>query len=78
MKEQFEDSYPRLQQAGRNWEMTSGIGVVPEDGTRVITVMIKAPPTMDVVLTLHSTSDQDDSAISIWAFHQRLNLNDLV
>ncbi|WP_027168022.1 hypothetical protein [Mesorhizobium sp. WSM3224] len=76
MKEQFEDSSPRLQQAGGNWEMTSGIGIVPEDGTRVITVMIKAPPTVDIVLTLHSTSDQDDSTISIWTFFQQLNWDD--
>ncbi|TIR25461.1 MAG: hypothetical protein E5X34_10140 [Mesorhizobium sp.] len=76
MREQFEDSAPRLQQAGGNWEMTSGIGIVPEDGTRVITVMIKAPPTVDIILTLHSMSDSDDSAISIWTFFQQLNWDD--
>lgn len=56
--------------------MTSGIGIVPEDGTRVITVMIKALPTVDIVLTLHSTSEKDDSAISIWTFFQQLNWDD--
>ncbi|RUX20169.1 hypothetical protein EOA27_09320 [Mesorhizobium sp. M2A.F.Ca.ET.037.01.1.1] len=76
MREQFEDSAPRLQRAGGTWEMTSGIGIVPEDGTRVITVMIKALPTVDIVLTLHSTSEKDDSAISIWTFFQQLNWDD--
>ncbi|MEI9403354.1 hypothetical protein [Mesorhizobium argentiipisi] len=76
MKEQFEDSYPRLKQARGNWQMTSDIGIVPEDGTRVITVILKAPPNVDIVLTLHSTSDRDDSAISIWTFFQQLNLDD--
>ncbi|MDX8535399.1 hypothetical protein RFM41_30700 [Mesorhizobium sp. VK25A] len=76
MREQFEDSSPRLQQAGGNWEMTSGIGIVPDDGTRMITVMIKAPPAVDIVLTLHSTSDRDDSTISVWTFLQQLNWDD--
>ena len=76
MREQFEDSSPRLQQAGGNWEMTSGIGIVPEDGTRVITVMIKAPPTVDIVLTLHSTNNRNDSIISVWTFFQQLNWDD--
>ncbi|MEW6634995.1 MAG: hypothetical protein AB1440_29340 [Pseudomonadota bacterium] len=76
MREQFEDSCPRLQQAAGNWEITSGIGIVPDDGTRVITVMIKAPPTVDIVLTLHSTSDRDDSTISVWTFVQQLNWDD--
>ncbi|RUV99754.1 MULTISPECIES: hypothetical protein [unclassified Mesorhizobium] len=76
MREQFEDSTPRLQQAGGNWEMKWGIGIVPDDATRVITAMIKAPPTVDIVLTLHSTSDLDDSTISIWTFFQQRNWDD--
>ncbi|PBB91685.1 hypothetical protein CK215_15580 [Mesorhizobium sp. WSM3864] len=76
MREQFEDSTPRLQQAGGNWEMTWGIGIVPDDGTRVITAMIKAPPTVDIVLTLHSMSDRDDSTISVWTFFQQRNWDD--
>lgn len=70
MIEQFEDSSRRLHEVGENWELTSGIGIVPDDGTRLITVMIKAPPTVDIVFTLHSTSDQADSTISIWTFAQ--------
>jgi hypothetical protein len=76
MIEQFEDSSQRLQEANGNWEMTSGIGIVADDGTRLITVMIKAPPTVDIVLTLHSTNDQDDSSISIWIFAQMPNWDD--
>ena len=76
MREQFEDSSPRLQQVGGSWEMTSGVGIDPDDGTRVITAMIKAPPIVDIVLTLHSTSDSDDSTISIWTFFQQLNWDD--
>lgn len=56
--------------------MTSGVGIDPDDGTRVITAMIKAPPIVDIVLTLHSTSDSDDSTISIWTFFQQLNWDD--
>jgi hypothetical protein len=76
MKEQFEDSAPRLQQACGKWEMTSGIGIVPDGSARLITVMIKAPPTVDILLTLHSTSDRDDSSISIGTFVQQLNWDD--
>lgn len=56
--------------------MKWGIGIVPDDATRVITAMIKAPPTVDIVLTLHSTSDLDDSTISIWTFFQQRNWDD--
>ncbi|NUS19498.1 MAG: hypothetical protein HOQ25_06860 [Mesorhizobium sp.] len=76
MREQFEDSSPRLQQARGNWEITSGIGIVPDGSARLITVMIKALPTVDILLTLHSTSDQDDSSISIGTFVQQLNWDD--
>lgn len=76
MKEQFEDSSLRLQQAGGNWEMTSGIGIVPDGTARLITVMIKAPPTVDILLTLRSTNDQDDSIIGIWTFAQMPNWDD--
>ncbi|MGX5843761.1 hypothetical protein ACWGTI_23870 [Mesorhizobium sp. ArgA1] len=76
MREQFSDSSSRLRQADRNWEMTSAIGIVPDGSARLITVMIKAPPTVDIVLTLRSTSDRDDSTISIWTFHQQLNWDD--
>jgi len=75
MMEQFADSSRRLQEAGGNWKMNSTVGIAP-DGTRLITVTIEAPPTVDIVLTLHSTSDQDDSTISIWTFHQQLNWDD--
>ncbi|MGX5849591.1 hypothetical protein ACWGTO_21190 [Mesorhizobium sp. PL10] len=75
MMEQFADSSRRLQEDGGNWKMNSAAGIAP-DGTRLITVMIKAPPTVDIVLTLHSTSDRDDSTISIWTFHQQLNWDD--
>ncbi|ESW68343.1 hypothetical protein X727_14625 [Mesorhizobium sp. L103C119B0] len=56
--------------------MTSGIGIVPDGSARLITVLIKAPPTVDIVLTLHSTSDRDDSTISIWTFFQQVNWGD--
>ena len=75
MMEQFADSSRRLQEAGGNWKMNSAVGIAP-DGTRLITMTIKAPPTMDIVLTLHSTSDRDDSTISIWTFFQQLNWDD--
>ncbi|ESY15264.1 hypothetical protein X751_24315 [Mesorhizobium sp. LNJC395A00] len=56
--------------------MTSGRGIVPDGSARLITVLSKAPPTVDIVLTLHSTSDRDDSTISIWTFFQQLNWGD--
>jgi hypothetical protein len=71
MMEQFADSSQRLQEAGGNWKMNSAVGIAP-DGTRLITTMIEAPPTVDIVLCLHSTSDKDDSTISIWTFNQQL------
>jgi uncharacterized caspase-like protein len=76
MIEQFEDSSHRLQEAAGNWEITSGIGIVPDGDARLITVMIMAPPALDIVLTLHSTTDRDDSIISIWTFFQQLNWDD--
>jgi hypothetical protein len=72
MMEQFADSSQWLQEAGGNWKMNSGVGIAP-DGTRLITTMIEAPPTVDIVLCLHSTSDTDDSTISIWTFNQQLS-----
>ncbi|WJI76173.1 MULTISPECIES: hypothetical protein [unclassified Mesorhizobium] len=76
MRKQFGDSSSRLQRADGNWEMTSGRGIVPDGSARLITVLSKAPPTVDIVLTLHSTSDRDDSTISIWTFFQQLNWGD--
>ncbi|ESZ57511.1 hypothetical protein NKH85_19265 [Mesorhizobium sp. M0924] len=72
MMEQFADSSHRLREVGGNWKMSSGVGIAPE-GTRLITARIEAPPTVDIVLCLHSTSYKDDSTISIWTFHQQLN-----
>ncbi|RUU05209.1 hypothetical protein EOD23_15595 [Mesorhizobium sp. USDA-HM6] len=75
MKEQFEDSSRRLQETGGGWKVSSEVGIV-SDGTRLITTRIEAPPAVDIVLTLHSTTDRNDSTISIWTFHQQLNWDD--
>ena len=71
MMEQFADSSQRLQEAGGNWKMNSGVGIAP-DGTRLVTTTIEAPPNVDIVLCLHSATDKDDSTISIWTFNQQL------
>ncbi|MER9408282.1 hypothetical protein NKI36_30250 [Mesorhizobium caraganae] len=72
MMEQFADSSQRLQEAGGNWKMNSGVGIAP-DGTRLITTTIEAPPAVDILLCMHSTSDKNDSTISIWTFNQQLS-----
>ena len=72
MMEQFADSSRRLQEAGGNWTMSSVVGIAPDE-TRLITTKIEAPPNVDIVLSLHSASDRDDSTISIWTFYQQLN-----
>lgn len=72
MMEQFADSSQRLQEAGGNWKMNSGVGIA-SDGTRLITTTIEAPPAVDILLCMHSTSDKNDSTISIWTFNQQLS-----
>ncbi|WP_192253030.1 hypothetical protein [Mesorhizobium caraganae] len=52
--------------------MSSVVGIAPDE-TRLITTKIEAPPNVDIVLSLHSTSDRDDSTISIWTFYQQLS-----
>ncbi|RWD50548.1 MAG: hypothetical protein E5V72_09425 [Mesorhizobium sp.] len=75
MKEQIDDSSRRLQQAGGNWKRGSGIEILA-DGVRFIITRIEAPPEVDIVLSLHSTSEHSDSTINIWTFHQQLNWED--
>jgi hypothetical protein len=75
MREQFEDSSQRLQQAAGNWKVSSEVGIV-SDGTRLITTRIESPPSVDIILSLHSTNDRDDSTISVWTFFQQQNWAD--
>ncbi|QND65309.1 hypothetical protein HB777_16330 [Mesorhizobium loti] len=72
MKEQFEDSSQRLQASKVNWKMASGVEILP-DGARFIITRIEAPPLVDIILSMQSVSERDDSTISIWTFHQQLN-----
>src|SRR5882724_2910208 len=75
MKEQFDDSSRRLQEARGNWNIGSGVEILP-DGARFIIARIEAPPVVDIILSMQSTSKHDNSQISIWTFHQQLNWND--
>ncbi|TIV70512.1 MAG: hypothetical protein E5V89_14300 [Mesorhizobium sp.] len=75
MREQFEDSSRRLQETRGHWRVSSGVGIV-SDGTRLITTRLEAPPALDIILCLHSTSDQNDSTISIWTFYHQLSWDD--
>jgi len=75
MREQFEDSSRRLQETEGRWKMSSEVGIV-RDGTHLITTRIEARPAVDIVLSLHSTNDQNDSTISIWTFYQQLSWDD--
>ncbi|MER8605251.1 hypothetical protein NKH45_17275 [Mesorhizobium sp. M1156] len=72
MREQFDDSSPRLQQVGGNWKRETGIEIL-DDGVRLIIARIEAPPTVDIVFSLHSTSEFSDSTIGIRTFLQQLN-----
>ncbi|MES0034936.1 hypothetical protein NKJ74_06565 [Mesorhizobium sp. M0046] len=75
MREQFDDSSRRLQQAGENCEISSGIDIL-DDGARLIITRIEAPPGVDIVFSLHSTSEHSDSTIGIRTFNQQLNWED--
>jgi hypothetical protein len=75
MKEQFDDSSRRLQEARGHWKIGSGVEILP-DRPRLIITMIEGPPIVDIVLSMQSTSERDDSQISIWTFLQQLNWDD--
>lgn len=55
--------------------MSSEVGIV-RDGTHLITTRIEARLAVDIVLSLHSTNDQNDSTISFWTFYQQLSWDD--
>jgi hypothetical protein len=75
MKEQFDDSSRRLQEARGNWKTGSGVEILPDEARFIIT-RIEAPPVVDIILSMQSTSERDDSKISTWTFHQQLNWDD--
>ncbi|MFB9978215.1 hypothetical protein ACFSQQ_16735 [Mesorhizobium kowhaii] len=75
MREQFDDSSVRLRRAGKNWKKTSGIEIL-DDGIRLIIVRIEEKPTVDIILSLNSTSEYSNSTISIMTFLQQLNWDD--
>ncbi|MBD9597970.1 hypothetical protein IB279_13650 [Ensifer sp. ENS06] len=74
MREQFEDSSKLIRSARREPNLTA-ILKHHEDGSRLIFAKIELddPADQPIMLTLHSTSAEPQSAISIWTFYQEID-----